>query len=238
MDFVNALENAATSFGLEFSTCQIEAFRLYQELLLSWNEKVNLTAITKPEEVAVKHIIDSLACYNESVFFDGATIVDVGTGAGFPGLPLKIFRPELKVTLLDSLNKRLVFLQEVVDRLGLKDIKIVHSRAEDAGRKKGGREQYNVAVSRAVARLNVLAEYCLPFVCPGGYFVALKGAQYRDEITEAKNAVTVLGGQVQEVKPIVLPGISDSRAIIYISKVSSTPALYPRRPGTVEKNPL
>ncbi|MDR7868749.1 MAG: 16S rRNA (guanine(527)-N(7))-methyltransferase RsmG [Sporomusaceae bacterium] len=238
MTFAASLESAAKASSLALTPAQSEAFATYNDLLVAWNDKVNLTAITAPQEVAVKHVIDSLTCYDEKVFPHDATVVDVGTGAGFPGLPLKIYRPGIRLTLLDSLNKRLNFLREVVERLGLSGVEIVHARAEEAGRMKDHRDRYMVATSRAVARLNVLAELCLPFVAVGGHFVALKGAQYREELDEAVRAIAALGGQVTEVRPVRLPGLDDSRAVIYIRKVSPTPAAYPRRPGLPEKKPL
>ncbi|MDR3588736.1 MAG: 16S rRNA (guanine(527)-N(7))-methyltransferase RsmG [Negativicutes bacterium] len=238
MRFTEALTGAACQFGLELSPGQIEAFSLYNELLLAWNEKINLTAITDPQDVAVKHIIDSLSCYDPEFFPPGCAVVDVGTGAGFPGLPLKIFRPDLRLTLMDSLNKRLVFLQAVVDRLALTDVTLVHARAEDAGRAKEHRERYRLGLSRAVARLNVLAELCMPMVSVGGYFIALKGSQYQDELDEAGKALTLLGGQVAAVRPVRLPGLDDGRAVIYVKKTTATPANFPRRPGVAEKKPL
>lgn len=175
MEFRDYLQEAAEAYGLCLTERMVEQFTLYYELLLEWNEKINLTAITEPKEVAIKHMIDSLSCLDEKVFPDGASVIDVGTGAGFPGIPLKIFRPDLKLTLLDSLNKRIKFLQEVVDRLELSEVQCIHARAEEGARNKALREKFDVAVSRAVARLQVLAEYCIPFVRVGGYFVALKG---------------------------------------------------------------
>lgn len=238
MTFANILADAAQEFGIELTTKQLQAFTLYNELLLEWNKKVNLTTIVEPREVAVKHIIDSLSCYDEAVFPKDCTVVDVGTGAGFPGLPLKILRPDINLTLLDSLNKRLIFLQEVVDHLVLAGVTLVHSRAEEAGHQKEHRERYQVALSRAVARLNVLTELCLPFVQSGGHFVALKGAQYQEELTEAAKAIITLGGKVVNVRPVHLPGLEDSRAVIYLQKVTLTPTNYPRRPGLPEKKPL
>ncbi|MBP2642344.1 MAG: rsmG [Firmicutes bacterium] len=238
MNFVDAFCEAAEKIGLEFETSQIEAYRLYQELLIEWNQKVNLTAITQPDEIAIKHMIDSILCYDPNVFPAECSVIDVGTGAGFPGLPLKIFRPDLKLTLLDSLNKRLVFLQEVVNRLALKDVILVHSRAEDGARKKEHRDIYQVAVSRAVARLNVLSELCLPYVKPGGSFIALKGLHYQEEVAGAKTAITCLGGEIGQIKPVKLPGLDDGRAIIYITKIKATPKNFPRRPGVPEKIPL
>lgn len=238
MTFTDCLAKAAAEYGLPLTPAQMEAFAVYYLLLLEWNEKMNLTAIREPEEVAVKHMIDSLTCYDPKYFPAGCRAVDVGTGAGFPGLPLKIFRPDIKLTLLDSLNKRLLFLQEVVQRLQLTDTVTVHSRAEEGGRQSQYREQFDVALSRAVARLNVLAELCLPYVRTGGYFIALKGAQYRQETEEAAGAIEVLGGRLAEARPVTLPGLSDSRAVIYIEKIKATAPQYPRRPGQPEKKPL
>lgn len=238
MNFADALTGAASCFGLELTPEQVAAFSLYNELLVAWNEKINLTTITDPQEVAVKHVIDSLSCYDPELFPEDSTAVDVGTGAGFPGLPLKIFRPDIRLTLMDSLNKRLLFLQEVVDRLALKDVTLVHARAEEAGRSKQHRERYRLGLSRAVARLNVLAELCLPLIACGGYFIALKGAQYREELQEADKALTMLGGQVAAVRTVRLPGLDDGRAVIYVRKTAATPANFPRRPGIPEKKPL
>ncbi len=238
MTFAASLKAAAAAAAIELSPEQVEAFTVYNALLVSWNEKINLTAITDPQEVAVKHVIDSLSCYDAAVFPAGCAVVDVGTGAGFPGLPLKIYRPDIRLTLLDSLNKRLVFLGEVVGRLGLSGVELVHARAEEAGRRKDRRERYGVATSRAVARLNALAELCLPLVAVGGCFVALKGAQYQEEIDEARRAVTLLGGRIETVKKVRLPGLDDSRAVIYVRKEKPTPPPYPRRPGIPEKKPL
>jgi len=238
MNFTGYLQQAAADYGLSISPEQVADYAVYYEMLIEWNQKMNLTAITEPQEVAVKHMIDSLSCYNESVFPVGCSVIDVGTGAGFPGLPLKIWRSDIKLTLLDSLNKRVTFLQNVVGRLGLGNVDVIHSRAEEGARQKLFREQFNVAVSRAVARLNILCELCLPFVTVGGHFVALKGAQYQQEADEAVRAIELLGGEITTIQPVKLPGLDDSRAVIYIKKVKPTPAAYPRRPGQPEKKPL
>lgn len=238
MIFREVLDQAAREYGVLLTEEQIIAFTKYFETLVEWNEKINLTAITAPQDVAIKHMIDSLSCYDEAIFKKGATIIDVGTGAGFPGLPLKIFCPDLKLTLFDSLNKRILFLQTVADMLGINDIKFIHSRAEDGGQNKQLRESYDIAVSRAVARLNVLCEWCLPFVAVGGFFIALKGSQYSQEVEEAQGALQRLGGEIAKIQNIKLPGLDDVRAVIYIKKIKKTPAIYPRRPGTAEKNPL
>lgn len=238
MMFKQYLTEAANQYGLLLSESQITAFARYYELLIEWNEKMNLTAITDPREVAIKHMIDSLSCYSEAYFPSGCKVIDVGTGAGFPGIPLKIFRPDISLTLLDSLNKRVNFLQQVVQELALDNVMTIHARAEEGARKKELREVYHVALSRAVARLNVLCELCLPFVKPGGTFIALKGAQYEEELQEASRAVNLLGGKVAQVAPISLPGITDKRAVLYIRKEKMTSPLYPRKAGTPEKKPL
>lgn len=237
-NFRELVAKAAAEYGLQLTIEQIAAMDTYYRLLLEWNEKMNLTAITEPYEVAVKHMIDSLSCYREDIFFPEATVVDVGTGAGFPGVPLKIFKPDIKLILMDSLNKRLNFLREVADTLALEKVDFVHARAEEAGKNKQHREQYDLAVSRAVARLNVLCELCLPMVKVGGWFIALKGAQYEEEVREAAKAITTLGGKVEAIQPVILPGLTDKRAVIYIKKVTNTPSIYPRKPGTPEKKPL
>ena len=236
--FRQVLDQAAREYGLLLTDEQMLAFTRYFETLVEWNEKVNLTGITAPQDVAIKHMIDSLSCYDQAIFKQGATIIDVGTGAGFPGLPLKIFRPDLRLTLFDSLNKRILFLRAVADVLGITDINFVHSRAEDGGKNKQFREGFDIAVSRAVARLNVLCEWCLPFVAVGGFFIALKGSKYSLEVDEAQRALQLLGGEITKVQNIKLPGLDDVRAVIYIKKIKKTPLVFPRRPGMAEKNPL
>ena len=205
---------------------------------MEWNQKMNLTALTEPKDVAIKHMIDSVSAYDEKWFSEGMSVIDVGTGAGFPGLPLKILCPSLKVTLLDSLNKRVKFLETVVSELGLSDIVCVHARAEEAARQKQYREKFDAVVSRAVARLPILAEYDLPFVRVGGFFAAMKGAKYEEEAEEAKKAVKLLGGGEPVLREIKLPGLEDKRGIIYIRKEKKTPSVYPRKAGTPEKNPI
>ena len=238
MEFRDYIQEVAEAYGLCLTERMVEQFTLYYELLLEWNEKINLTAITEPKEVAIKHMIDSLSCLDGKVFPEGASVIDVGTGAGFPGIPLKIFRPDLKLTLLDSLNKRIKFLQEVVDRLEFSEVQCIHARAEEGARNKALREKFDVAVSRAVARLQVLAEYCMPFVKKGGYFVALKGMKYAEEADAGKRAIKVLGGKGCRCVPVRLPYIDDKRAVLYINKVMPTPKAYPRKAGTPDKNPL
>lgn len=236
--FITEMKKAAAAYGLELSEQQINQFNSYYELLIEWNKVMNLTAITEPQEVAVKHIIDSIAAYDEKLFVKGTSVIDVGTGAGFPGLPLKIFFPAIKLTLMDSLNKRVKFLQTVVDELGLTEVACVHARAEEGARNKAYREQFDIAVSRAVARLPVLCEYCLPFVKRGGYFLALKGREYQDEIKEAAKAIKVMGGSKVTERLVKLPALDDVRAIITIKKDMPTPKAYPRKAGTPAKKPI
>ncbi|WP_037353803.1 16S rRNA (guanine(527)-N(7))-methyltransferase RsmG [Selenomonas sp. FC4001] len=236
--FKEELTKAAAEYGISLNDTQMEQYNRYFELLVEWNEKINLTAITEPKEVAIKHMIDSITAYDEKLFKDGTTVIDVGTGAGFPGLPLKIFCPEIKLTLMDSLNKRIKFLQTVVEELGLKDVECVHARAEEGARNKKYRESFDIAVSRAVARLPILCEYCLPFVKKGGHFIALKGMQYHDEAEEAAKAIKVMGGSKTEIRPVKLPELDDKRAVIIINKTMPTPKAYPRKAGTPTKNPI
>ena len=228
MNFVDELKIAATEYGLNLTEDQISAFNKYYELLYEWNKKINLTAITEPKDVAIKHMVDSLSCFKADLFKENTSLIDVGTGAGFPGLPLKIFYPSLKLTLLDSLNKRVKFLQLVVDELGLKDVEVIHARSEEAARNKKYREKFDLATARAVARLPIICEYCLPFVKDGGTFIALKGRQYEEEATQAQKAIKVLGGEISDIMPVKLPEIDDKRAVIYIKKIKSTPKTYPR----------
>ena len=238
MNFVDELKIAATEYGLNLTEDQISAFNKYYELLYEWNKKINLTAITEPKDVAIKHMVDSLSCFKADLFKENTSLIDVGTGAGFPGLPLKIFYPSLKLTLLDSLNKRVKFLQLVVDELGLKDVEVIHARSEEAARNKKYREKFDLATARAVGRLPIICEYCLPFVKDGGTFIALKGRQYEEEATQAQKAIKVLGGEISDIMPVKLPEIDDKRAVIYIKKIKSTPKTYPRKAGTPERNPI
>ena len=236
MTFAEILAARGAEAQLSFTEEQLAQFTRYYELLVETNKVMNLTAITEPEEVAVKHMVDSLLAYEDGM--QGKTLVDVGTGAGFPGVPLKIYCPSLKVTLVDSLGKRLRFLQQVIDELGLKGIRCEHLRAEDAGRSKKHREQYDYVTARAVARLSVLSEYCLPLAKKGGQFIALKGSRFAEEIEEGEAAVKILGGKIISAEPVKLPGHDDGRAIIKIAKIKATPAQYPRKAGTPEKQPL
>lgn len=236
--FREELEKAALLYGLPLDANQIKKFGIYYDLLISWNQKMNLTAITEPKEFAVKHIIDSLTALRGMEEKDSFRLIDVGTGAGFPGIPLKILCPNMRLLLLDSLNKRVRFLETVIRALELQDVVCLHGRAEEAAHDKKLRECFDVAVSRAVARLSALAEYLLPFVRTGGRAIALKGMRYEEEVQEAQYAVRILGGaEIQEI-PVALPGFSDKRAILVMRKEHATPKSYPRKAGTPVKLPL
>lgn len=236
MNFKETLYKEAKSVGIELDDTALERFFVYYQMLVDYNTRMNLTAITEEYEVIVKHFCDSLYLLSKCQIKEGARIIDVGTGAGFPGLPLLIARPDIKLTLLDGLNKRLVFLQDVLDKLNLK-AEIVHSRAEEGAQDKKYREKFDVATSRAVARLNVLAEYCLPYVKKGGVFIAMKGPAAGEESIEAANALKILGGTVKNSQEYILSDESN-RTLITIEKTSPTPAKYPRHNSKIKKQPL
>lgn len=236
MGFKDNLYSEAKSIGLELDDTALERFLKYYEMLVDYNTRMNLTSITEEQEVIVKHFCDSLFPLTKYSVATGAKIIDVGTGAGFPGIPLLIARPDLKLTLLDGLNKRLIFLQAVLDELGL-TAEIVHARAEEGATDKKYREKFDISTSRAVARLNVLAEYCLPYVKKGGVFLALKGPAAHDELSEAEKALTLLGGKVEATEEYVLSDNS-SRTIITVRKVNHTPPQYPRHNSKIKKQPL
>ena len=231
------LKISAEKMGIELSQNQLEKFDLYKKLLLEWNEKMNLTAITDDEGIAIKHFADSISVL-PLIENKNASLIDVGTGAGFPGIPLKIANDGFKVTLLDSLNKRITFLEEVKKELGITNLECIHSRAEDGGRNADLREKFDYCVSRAVARLSVLSEYCMPFVAVGGYFISLKGPDAAEELTEAQKAISVLGGKVEKVVEITIPESDLKHCAVVIKKIKSTPKAYPRKAGTAAKKPL
>ncbi|MFT9849415.1 16S rRNA (guanine(527)-N(7))-methyltransferase RsmG [Aneurinibacillus sp. REN35] len=232
------LRQMAADRGLVLSDEQLAQFETYYELLVEWNEKMNLTGITEKPQVYEKHFYDSITPAFYYDFTEVGSVIDVGSGAGFPGIPLKICFPALELTILDSLNKRLVFLQEVVNQLGLTHVSFVHSRAEDAGRDKKYREQFDIATARAVARMNVLAELCMPFVKPGGSFLVMKGSNVEEELTEGKKAIKVLGGKTEKVETFDLPEEQSERNIVMIRKQQKTPGTYPRKAGTPSKKPI
>lgn len=235
-EFSQALYKSAKAIEVELNEQQIEKFYEYMNLLLEWNKKINLTAITVPEEIILKHFIDSLTI--ASKIKEGATLVDIGTGAGFPGIPLKIYRKDIKIVLVDSLNKRLNFLKEVIKKLGLEKIETIHSRAEEFGKNKKYRETFDVATSRAVANLSTLSEYLLPLVKEKGICICMKGGEIEEELERAKKAIKILGGKVLKVEKFELPKSSIKRSIVLLEKVEKTPDKYPRKPGTPAKEPI
>lgn len=233
----NLLQNYIKDYKITLTENQYEQFQKYFELLAEWNEKMNLTAITDESGVALKHFADSLSLLNFVDIPQNSSLADVGTGAGFPGVVLKIARPDIKLTLIDSLNKRLVFLGEVCAQLGI-EAELIHSRAEDGARDEKLRESFDFAVSRAVARMNILSEYCLPYVKVGGAFCAMKGAQANEEFKESLNAINTLGGKLENKYFFELPENGGERAIAVVRKVKNTPQKYPRQSGKIKAKAL
>lgn len=233
----NLLQNYIKDYKITLTENQYEQFQKYFELLAEWNEKMNLTAITDESGVALKHFADSLSLLNFVDIPQNSSLADVGTGAGFPGVVLKIARPDIKLTLIDSLNKRLVFLGELCAQLGI-EAELIHSRAEDGARDEKLRENFDFAVSRAVARMNVLSEYCLPYVKVGGAFCAMKGAQANEEFKESLNAINTLGGKLEKKYFFELPENGGERAIAVVRKVKNTPQKYPRQSGKIKAKAL
>ena len=233
-EFSIELKEKYNKIDVKIKDKEVEQFYEYMNSLLEWNEKINLTAITEPKEVILKHFIDSITI--QKYIQKENSVVDVGTGAGFPGIPLNIVNNEAKYTLVDSLNKRIKFLDEIIDKLNLKNIETVHSRAEDFA--KENRETYDVATSRAVAALNVLLEYLLPLVKVGGLCICMKGSNVQEEIEASSNALKILGGQIEKVEQITLPDSDIIRNIVIVRKVTKTSSKYPRKAGFPSKEPL
>ena len=226
------------NFGLELSNDKCLLFDKYYELLVEWNKVMNLTGITEYEEVNEKHFVDSLSIVKAIDIGKIETVIDIGTGAGFPGIPLKIAFPHLKVTLLDSLNKRIKFLDTVIEELDLKDIHTIHGRAEDYAKDAAYREKYDLCVSRAVANLATLSEYCLPYVKVGGMFIPYKSGEIDKEVKGSKKAVKVLGGEIEDVVKFELPGTDIGRSFVKIHKVKNTAKKYPRKAGMPSREPI
>lgn len=233
---LNFLKQNLEAYGLSCGDQLAEKLDRYAELLVEWNQKMNLTAITEPDEIVIKHFLDSLLLIKATELPGGGRIIDVGTGAGFPSVPVCLYRPDLRLTLLDSLNKRITFLTELTAQLEL-PAECVHGRAEETGGKAEYREQYDIACARAVAHLRELSEYCLPFVKVGGCFAALKGYEIEQELEEACFAIEQLGGQLEKVEKFQLSG-DNKRAIVVVRKVRQTPAKYPRPSAKMKKSPL
>lgn len=232
------LIEALEDMGLSYDEDTLQKFRKYMELVLEWNEKVNLTAITDRSEFVKKHYVDSVAICGAPQMNAAESIIDVGTGAGFPGIPLAILYPEKKFLLMDSLNKRIRIIEEISREIGLQNVSFRHGRAEEMAQNKAFREQYDLCVSRAVANLAVLSEYCLPFVKVGGWFAAYKAGRIEEELKASLHAITLLGGQLEENMTLMIKGYDLDHRILLIKKVKNTLAKYPRKPGTPSKEPL
>lgn len=232
------LLETSENYRLDLQAEQLEQFALFLRLLQEWNAKMNLTAIADDEGIVIKHFIDSLIFLKKTGIKDQWYVLDLGTGAGFPGIPLKIWRPELEIVLVDSLQKRISFLQAVIEKLNLTKIKLIHGRAEDLAQMETYREKFDCVVSRAVANLRVLSEYCLPFVKIGGIFAGAKGPDLKQELSDAQKALSTLGGQVAEQKYYALPYLGEQRSLIKIVKIKPTPEKYPRKAGMPTKKPL
>lgn len=232
------LTDGAKQMGISLNETQVAQFMSYKDLLQQWNEKMNLTAIVDDREIVLKHFLDSLSLVRYMEIGESTSLIDVGTGAGFPAVPVKIVYPMCNVTLLDSLNKRLIFLDEVINNLGLMKINRIHLRAEDGGRKPELREQFDYSVARAVSRLSVLAELCLPYVKPGGFFFAMKGREVSEEMDEAKKILKLMGSEIADVKTVNIPFSDITHSIIMIKKYRQTPPLFPRNAAQITKSPI
>lgn len=238
MSFYSIMKEAAADVNMNLSEEQYDKFIKYMRLVQEWNQKINLTAITEDEEFIKKHFIDCIKAFKSDELKNAKTLIDVGTGAGFPGLPIAIMREDLNVTLLDSLNKRINFLNIVINELGLKNVVTIHSRAEDGARKKELRENFDIATSRAVANMTVLSEFCLPYVKVGGHFVALKGPAIDEELKDSRNALGVLGGKLKQVIELEIEDTDLKHNIVVVSKEKECPKSYPRKAGIITKKPL
>ena len=238
MNFYDLMSKSAEDVGLQLSKEQYEKFLIYMKLLQEWNEKINLTAIVEDEEVIKKHFIDCIKAFKRDELKKANNLIDVGTGAGFPGLPIAIMKEDINVTLLDSLNKRIIFLNTVMNNLGLSNVITIHSRAEDGARDNKLREKFDIATSRAVANMSVLSEFCLPYVKVGGSFIALKGPSVDQEIKESMEAIKILGGELLDVCEVNIEGIELRHNLVVIKKLKGCSKLYPRKAGLITKNPL
>lgn len=235
---IDLLKKGLESYDISVDDTMLDRFEKYREILVEFNKHMNLTGITEQREVYIKHFLDSTAIFKNGYIMDGLSIIDVGTGAGFPGLPFKIANPSIELTLLDSLNKRINFLKEVGDSIGFEDINYIHGRAEDIGKDSDYREKYDIATARAVANLPVLLEFCVPFVKRGGFFICLKGPKVDDELEKSKKAMDILGVKLAEDIEVDLPDEELKHRILVFKKIKETPSKYPRKAGKPAKNPL
>ena len=235
-EFFSKIKELSDCLGINIEEEQSKKLYIYMNLLIEWNQKINLTAITDPQDIILKHFIDSITITKE--IEKNSKVVDIGTGAGFPGIPLKILRDDLEIVLVDSLNKRINFLNLVIDKLGLKNIKAIHSRVEEFGQNGEYREKFDYATSRAVAKLSVLSEYMIPLVKLNGKVICMKGSEIEEEINQATKAISVLGGKIRKIESFKLPNSDISRNNIIIDKIKHTSSKYPRKPGMPSKNPI
>jgi len=238
MNFYDLMSKSAEDVGLQLTSEQYEKFIIYMRLLQEWNEKINLTAIVEDEEVIKKHFIDSIKAFKRDEFKTAKTLIDVGTGAGFPGLPIAIMKDDINVTLLDSLNKRINFLNTVINKLGLSNVTTIHSRAEDGARNIKLRENFDIVTSRAVANMSVLSEFCLPYVKINGNFIALKGPSVDQEIKESIGAIKILGGELVDICEVNIEGTELRHNLVVVKKIKECSKKYPRKAGSITKNPL
>lgn len=235
-EWIQLLKSQTNALRIDMAKEQLKKFYDYMQMLRQWNENINLTAIIEPKDILQKHFIDSLTIM--PYITKNARVVDVGTGAGFPAIPIKIADDTLQITLIDALNKRLNFLKEVIDQLDISNVQIVHTRAEDAGKNKALRENFDIAVSRAVAPMQVLVEYLLPLVKVGGQCICMKGSNIEEELKDSKKAISILGGEIEQVVNFDLPNSDIARNVVVIKKIAQTPIKYPRKPGTPAKDPI
>jgi len=238
MEFYDLMKTASDDVSLDFNEEKFNKFMNYKDILKEWNNKINLTAIIEDDDIVKKHFIDGIKAFKFKGFKEAKSIIDVGTGAGFPGIPIGIMKEDCNIVLLDSLNKRVKFLDEVIEKLYLNNFSTIHGRGEELSRSEKYREKFDIATSRAVANMCTLSELCLPYVKLGGYFVALKGPSIEEELNGAKRAIAILGGKVQEIIPVNIENSDLNHNLVIIKKVSLTPSIYPRNSGIMSKKPL
>lgn len=238
MGFYDLMKTASDDVSLDFNEEKFNKFMNYKDILKEWNNKINLTAIIEDDDIVKKHFIDCIKAFKFKGFKEAKSIIDVGTGAGFPGIPIGIMKEDCNIVLLDSLNKRVKFLDEVIEKLYLNNFSTIHGRGEELSRSEKYRERFDIATSRAVANMCTLSELCLPYVKLGGYFVALKGPSIEEELNGAKRAIAILGGKVQEIIPVNIENSDLNHNLVIIKKVSLTPSIYPRNSGIMSKKPL
>lgn len=235
---VDLAQPAQSLLGIQLTNSQLSALHIYEQELLAWNSRYNLTAISDPDQIGIKHFLDSLSCLlvmRETTFNH---VIDIGTGAGFPGLPLKIICPTIQLTLVDSVGKKVDFCNHIVKTLGMEGVAVIQERAENIGKKSNYREKFDWAIARAVASMSILAEYLLPLVCVGGSMLAMKGESAPAEAQSAEHAIRVLGGHLNRLVPVLLPGVVEERYLVVVDKVAASPQKYPRRVGVPGKRPL